>query len=122
FEQWRDTLNYSEPVDWYTNVKQYISLGATVYRTDDAFSGDSAAVVQTVYSQGPDEYYGGYLTNGKDPDSLGTDGWQINYRPQKLTGYYKYAPAAGDSARVILYMYQHNQALNTDSLVATGNI
>lgn len=122
FEDWKDTLSYSVPDDWYTNTKDYISVGVTVERTDDAFNGDSAAVVRTVYSAGDDEYYAGILTNGSNPDTLGLDGWQISYRPKKLTGYYKYSsPTVGDSARVILYMYQHNTALDTDSLVATGN-
>ncbi len=122
FESWNDSTSYSEPKDWNTSNEEYIFVGATVERTDDAYSGDSAAVVKTVYSASLDEYYAGYLTVGKNPDTISLDGWQISYRPEKLTGYYKYSsPTLGDSARVILYMYQENPLTNRDSLVATGN-
>lgn len=122
FELWDDSLTYFEPQDWNSSNKEYLSIGVTVEKTDDAYSGDSAVVVQTVYSSALDEYYAGYLTTGNDPDTLTIDGWQISYRPEKLTGYYKYSsPTPGDSARVILYMYLYNSLLDKDSLVATGN-
>lgn len=123
FESWNDTSTYSDPQNWNTSNQEYIFIGPTVERTDDAYSGDSAVVIKTVYATAADEYYAGYITTGSNPDTISLDGWQINYRPQKLTGYYKYSsPTIGDSARVILYMYQNFSAINDDSLVATGNI
>lgn len=122
FELWNDSTSYFEPEDWNTSNEEYIFIGPTVEKTDDAYSGDSAVVVKTVYSSSLDEYYAGYLTVGQNPDTISLGGWQINYRPEKLTGYYKYSsPTVGDSARVILYMYQLNSITNSETLVATGN-
>lgn len=123
FEFWEDTLTYQEPVDWNSNVGEYYLSGLTIEATDDAYAGDSAVIVRTLQVGGVVGNVGGFLTNGtNNPDSLGIRGWQINYRPHKLTGYYKYNGAVGDSARVILYMNQYDQVFNRDSLVATGNI
>ncbi len=123
FEVWADSASYSVPRDWNSNARDYFLSGLTVEPTTDAYSGDSAAIVRTIDAGGVAGLIGGILTNGSiRNDSLGYHGWGISYRPQKLTGYYKYSPAIGDSARVILSMYIRDQDNNRDSLVATGNI
>ncbi len=122
FEQWEDSVSFIEPQNWNSNNPSTLSLGNTVTDTTDAQKDSLAAVVRTVYSVSLDEYFGGFLTNGtRNPDSLGTNGWQINYRPDKFSGYYKYFPTPGDTARVILYMYEYDQNGDTNKLVATGN-
>ncbi|CAN5343965.1 hypothetical protein BH09BAC1_BH09BAC1_09620 [soil metagenome] len=124
FENWEDSLNYSEPVNWNTNNFETRVIGIPVLRTTDAQSGTYAAIVRTVYEPNTAQYYGGFLTNGDNrPDSLGYNGWQINYRPQKLSGYYKYTTGTSlDRARVVLYMYKHDNVADTVALVATGTI
>lgn len=122
FELWEDVSNYREPDNWNTNNDEVNAVGSAVYDTTDAYSGDSAVVITSVFIPGINEYVGGFLTNGtNNPDSLGTDGWQINYRPDKLTGYYKYIPDIGDSARIIVYLNKYDNVLGRDTLVATGN-
>lgn len=123
FESWSDFGTYKQPIGWNTNNSYLTSSGIAVYDTSDAYSGDSAAVVQSVYSSAGSVYYGGILTNGSARnDSLGLNGVAINYRPQSFNGYYKYeAAAGGDTALVVLYMYRFDSGTNKDSLIATGN-
>jgi len=123
FEQWSDSLTYREPDNWNTNNFFHASLGGTVIDTTDAQSGSLAAVVRTVYSVDLDDYFAGILTNGSsDDDSLGLVGDQISYRPEKLTGYYKYLAPVADTARVLLFMYRFDAGPDTNIFVATGNI
>ena len=123
FETWTTGANYSEPDGWLTSNQETgnISGGVAVLADSAAYSGTLAAQVRTVYIGIAPAPYAGILTNGSY-DTLGVSGPAINYKPQKLTGYYKYSSSDGDSALVVLFLNKYSTVLGKDETVASATI
>lgn len=119
FENWVDSTYFSEPEGWITSNRSTGNIlgGVAVLPDSNCYSGDLAAQVQTVYIGIVGEAYAGILTNGSY-DTLGVSGPAINYKPLKLTGYYKFSGETGDSALVVLYLNRYSSVLGRDELVA----
>lgn len=125
FEDW-DTVgtSYEDPVGWKTSNNLSTAIAGLSVSKDTAAYADSFAVKISSYIGGfVPETYAGMITNGSiDFDSLGTDGDAINYKPARLSGYYKFSSVAADSGFVVLYLNRYSQTLNRDELVAGGSM
>lgn len=119
FEKWTSFGNYSEPDDWNSSNQETgdIPGGVAVLPVSNAYAGALAAQVRTVSIGIVPAPFAGILTNGSY-DTLGVNGPAINYKPQKLTGYYKFSGVANDSALVVLYLNKYSSVLGRDEVVA----
>lgn len=122
FEVWADSGAYLVPEGWRSSTENYIALGGiTVEQDSSAYTGAYAAKIQSVSVGNPASVYAGLLTNGS-LDNLSKNGDAINYKPLKISGYYKYNTATNDSGFVYLYMNRFNAVLNAEEQVAGAAI
>lgn len=123
-ETWVDSTIFYEPSGWSTSNRTTAAIpgGVAVLPDSNAYQGSLAAQVRSVSVGFAPDLYAGILTNGSY-DTLGVNGPAINYRPLKLTGYYKFSTqATTDSGLVVLYMNRYSSVLNGDELVAGASI
>lgn len=124
FESWDTINNYEDPVGWSTSNDLSTPLvGPSVTKDTSAYA-DSFSVKISSYVGGfVPETYAGLLTNGSaDYDSLGTNGPPISYKPERLSGYYKFSSNAADSGLIVLYFNRYSNVLGRDELVAGGSM
>jgi len=115
FENWtaNPISGFEEPASgWWATLNPLSSLGGpvTVEKSADAHSGSFSAILTT-------KQYGTLLLPGimlsGDFDVLGaafTRGQPYTDRPTNFKGWYKYAPASGDSAAIAIQLMKWNAA------------
>lgn len=140
FENWVDKGNY---IDYNTSLLMTLNglydmngvemeTALTAYRDNNAYEGNYAIRLTSVWFGTDAIFVPGALASLNEPitDSYITDFLdlhQINlresyeFKPWRLTGYYKYAPVAGDSAAIELKFYQQSGAVlsTCDKLIIT---
>jgi hypothetical protein len=97
FETW-NTIESLEPESWWTPNFILINQTPCVTQTTDAHSGQYALRIQNVVGNFGDTL--GFATNGYFGNEEFAGGMGISQNPVKVTGYYKYAPVANDTALV----------------------
>jgi hypothetical protein len=106
YERWLDDIE--QPVDW-SSTNPWIALagGQNVFKDSDAYDGDYAVELTTVIVQVGPFNVPGLITLGTVAVNLVTTQASIEggipwtSKPDKLKGYYKYAPADGDSCGIV---------------------
>ena len=114
FENWTDTANAD---NWNSNnINLYLTQINFVQRTSDANSGYYAAKIETKNTLITD--FSGIFTLGSYNILYGAyGGVDINVKPLKLEGYYKYYPEAGDTMAIFILMTKWNTLTsNRDTL------
>ena len=125
FENWEDMGNYEEPEFWNSPNQLTVNLGAVgVTKSEDAYSGNYAARLETIDLLGGSLQVPGLLTlaemsfQGFDGVSF-SGGYFLQENVSRLTGMYKYAGVDGDSASVVIYNFRHPQGEEIDT-IGTG--
>lgn len=124
-----DTFNsgesdeYEEPKNWHTPNEFTAQLGAQcVTKSDDAYSGDYAARLETIDLLGGFFQAPGMLTIADFWVNISTlefsfsGGLFLQEHVSKLSGMYKYSGADGDSASVIIYSFKHPEGEDIDTI------
>ena len=109
FEQWTPT-EYFSLTNWdyyhklfFSNSNITVNDNKSVYRTNDAKSGQYAALIQNHIS--PSDTMPGWMRSGDQHCFL----FKVNNRHTSLTGYYKYYPENNDSLNIMINMYKNSQ-------------
>lgn len=124
FENWITTGSYANPQFWdspnaETAVIPIIGF-STVTKSTDAHSGSFSARLETKSLLGMP--IPGMLTLGNLTINIAsfnftlTGGVPFNLRPEKLKGFYKYAPAGGDTMVVGVVFYKNNLSGGSDTI------
>jgi hypothetical protein len=126
FEAWTVNGTYEEPDGWVTlNIYSFVTGGQIpVTKTTDAHGGLYAARVETITTdlEGdgsadtiPGIIYCGVLQLGSEDEGLGIP---FAARPDSLTGWYKYAPVAGDTCLIDVTLSKWNGT--SRDIIGTG--
>lgn len=107
FENWHDLI-YSDPQNWESANLNLLGLDTfNVSQTNDAYEGSSALKIVAIEVDGgggtdtvsgiacQQSYYIAFIDSGKRPS-----GFAYSLVPEKISGYYKYAPAGADTASI----------------------
>lgn len=124
FENWVDSGTYLNPEHWDTgNMTVMTSTTVTTYRTEDSYTGQYAARMQTksvLTFQVPGLItLGDFNLNIWTQESSITGGVEFSFRPQALNLFYKYSPAQGDFFRIGVWLLRDDGTAIPDT-VATG--
>lgn len=101
FETW-SSIQSLEPEGWWTPNFILINQPPCVTQTTDAHSGQYALRIQNVVGNFGDTL--GFATNGYFGNDNFAGGMGIIQNPVKVSGYYKYAPVANDTALVGIFI------------------
>jgi len=115
FEDWTG----GQPTGWST-FNSTVSGGAT--QTNDAYAGSSAVKLQTknlLFQPVPGTVTLGTITISGMNASI-TGGIPFTFRPDSLTGYYKYTPSGSDRNYVGLALFKYNTTTNNADTLAKG--
>ena len=114
------------PLGWDTpNSFTFLAGVLVVESSEDAYSGDYSALLETKTVFGPN-ISPGLITLGDfevditTGDASFTGGIPLTDHVINLTGYYKYAGAEGDSAEIFAMSFSHPEGEDVDT-VAVGN-
>jgi len=116
FSTWIDHGSYEEPEHWNTsNEALSIVLESTVFKSDDAYSGNYSAMLETRYLLGVQDVPGLITLADISIDLLTSNysisgGMALNENVKKLTGMYKYSGVDNDSATVLIYNFKRDGA------------
>jgi hypothetical protein len=122
FENWQTFQGYQVPDSFYT-FDQVLFLGtATTERTNDAHTGQFAALLRTIAGLATTNFagllsYGSFRTIGTTNYFLG---WPLSSRPTKMNFWYKFERAGNDSAMAFVILSKWNGAYST--IVGTGSL
>ena len=123
FENWENHGLYDEPESWHTpNPYTYLAGAVGVTQTDDAFSGSTAARLETIDMLNGGFQAPGLLTLSDFSVNISTQefsfsgGFFLQENVSKLTGMYKYAGVDGDSASVVIYNFKHPEGEAMDTI------
>jgi hypothetical protein len=127
FENWASSGGYSDPVSWTTpNSTSYVFpfYVLTVTESGDAVEGTKSARLETKDILGipvPGLITLGILNvNVFENTSSITGGIPYNLRPDKLNGFFKYAPATNDSLLIAVFMLKHNNVSGQLDTIGIG--
>jgi len=126
FETWESNPfpSYEEPPPWNTaNPFTALAGAVSVTKSEDAFSGEFAAQLETIeINVGQTFQAPGLLTFADfNIDLVSLDfsfngGLFLQDRVTKLMGKYKYTPAENDSASVLIYCFSHPEGEELDTI------
>ena len=104
-ENWLSEGDYEIPEGWETSNEASASVTLTVEKTTDAYSGNYAARLESASIVG--FVSPAFITTARFEFDLWTQsaelfgGSYFPYRPEKISGYYKYTPATADDHAVV---------------------
>jgi hypothetical protein len=120
-------FDWEEPTGWKSNNSVVEFISASVVKSKNAYEGTYSCFIKTIPMFGG--HVAGMLVNG-DPEVLVMDytvnilsgGTPVSYRPDYLTGYYKYEDpeVPEDSAFVIVILKKFNTAFNKIDTIGIG--
>lgn len=102
FETW-NTAGAENPDDWTSINFACYPADLSVTKTTDSYDGTYATSIKNVQLLSGDTM--GYLTNGRFGSNGPQGGMQVFQNPEKITGYYKYAPVGPDTALIGCFAY-----------------
>jgi len=114
FEVWTPFSGYEDPQSWDTPNSFTSLVGVVVVnKSTDAHSGESSAMCETKNVLGPNNSPGLLTLANFQVDLLTgvpsfTGGIALPDQVVKMTGWFKYSGANGDSASVFIISYNHN--------------
>lgn len=122
FETWINHGSYEDPEDWGTGNSLGIYTCTKVSGTD-AYSGSYAIRLETKNIVGWDvtgiALTGTIVLTQTDVEMNG--GFSYNQRPVKLSGFYKYTPAASDSSLMSIILWKWNATDNKRDTIGIGS-
>lgn len=105
------SVESEEPDNWMSS--NFFSLDASkpsVTKSTDAYDGTYAVSIKSELTFFGDTM--GFITNGRMGGNLPSGGLAIFENPDKIKGYYKYAPVGNDTAFAAAFLYTWDQSLN----------
>ncbi|MFP4664441.1 MAG: T9SS type A sorting domain-containing protein [Bacteroidales bacterium] len=112
-ESWISESDYEIPEGWETSNEASASVTLTVEKTEDAYSGTYAARLESASIVG--FVSPAFITTARFEFDMWTQsaelfgGTYFPYRPEKISGHYKYTPAtAEDHAVVGVFLLKYN--------------
>lgn len=123
FELWETFTGYQDPFDWNT-PNQYTSLAGvtTVSPSTDAHSGEFSAMLETKNILGGLYQAPGLLTLSDFTVNIASGtytfagGIALSDQVNKMTGFYKYTGANGDSASMMIISFRHPEGGEIDTV------
>lgn len=122
FNTWISYGSYEEPENWNTsNEALSILQEETVFKSNDAYSGNYSALLQTRYLFGFTNVPGLLTLADISIDIISqtytiSGGLPLKQNVSKLTGMYKYSGAENDSATVLIYNFKRDEEDNIDTI------
>lgn len=132
FDDWGTPIEsggkYEEPCGgvWASgNAGTALSGLVTTSKTTDAISGTHAVEMKTVSAQnliaGGSIYIGKFRLNINNTAKSAVLGMPFTYKPNSMTGYFKYMPVNGDSSNIIILLTKYNTDTKQRDTVAFAN-
>ena len=125
FESWIETGNYQNPVNWNTpNVYSSLAGEAVVDKSDDAFSGEFSARLESKVINFLNQSFliPGAITLAKfNVDIISQEfsysgGWFLQQNVFQLKGMYKYHGVGNDSATILMYNFRNRENESYDTI------
>jgi hypothetical protein len=124
FENWSSVGSYSDPTEWTTpNSTSYVFPFYVLTVTESSESADGTKSARLETKDILDIPVPGLLTLGElnvnvfENTSSITGGVPFSYRPEKITGFYKYSPASNDSLLIAVFLLKfNNTTLQSDTI------
>lgn len=113
FENWTSVT--SEEADGWFSMNYASASGPSVTKTTDSYNGTYAMSIVNIETQWGDTM--GVVTNGLIGANGPEGGVAIWQNPDKLTGYYKYAPVGLDTALAGLFTFRYDSGLDSTMLI-----
>jgi hypothetical protein len=120
-ESWVSEGDYEIPEGWETSNEASASVTLTVEKTTDAHSGSYAARLESASIVG--FVSPAFITTARFEFDLWTQsaelfgGLHFPYRPEKISGYYKYTPASADDHAVVgVFLLKYNGGETPDTV------
>lgn len=129
FETWTNNGFYEDPNEWTSLNMLGILFGVettVVSKSTDAHTGTYSAKVETIAADldgnGDDDTLPGsmYLGTLDFMSETATNGAAFAYRPDSLTGFFKYAPVNGDMWAVQVTLTKWNAANQSADVIGTA--
>lgn len=122
-EEWDNAIIYEQPQNWNTPNPYTALLGViSVTKSDDAFSGNYSAKLETKELLGGQIVVPGVITladfaiNIADSSFSMHGGYFLQENVYKLTGRYKYSGVEGDSASILMYNFKNTNESGFDTI------
>lgn len=125
FEEWVETGNYQNPLNWNTPNKYTILGGETVVdKSNDAYSGEFSARLESIVISflGNDFLAPGAITLAEFNIDIPTQtfnysgGYFFQQNVFQLKGMYKYQGAGNDSATIVMYNFRNRENEDYDTI------
>lgn len=122
-EEWDNAIIYEQPQNWNTPNPYTALLGViSVTKSDDAFSGNYSAKLETKELLGGQIVVPGVITladfaiNISDSSFSMHGGYFLQENVYKLSGRYKYSGVEGDSASILMYNFKNTNESGFDTI------
>lgn len=122
-EEWDNVIIYEQPQNWNTPNPYTALLGIiSVTKSDDAFSGNYSAKLETKELLGGQIVIPGVITladfaiNIADSSFSINGGYFLQQNVYKLTGRYKYSGVEGDRASILMYNFKNTSESGFDTI------
>lgn len=122
-EEWDNAIIYEQPQNWNTPNPYTALLGViSVSKSDDAFSGNYSAKLETKELLGGQIVVPGVITladfaiNIADSSFSMHGGYFLQENVYKLSGRYKYSGVEGDSASILMYNFKNTNESGFDTI------
>ncbi len=122
FEEWTDIITEDPDDGWVTSNLFNFPSNPSVTKTTDAYSGDFAIRLENKLSFFDGEPFGSFAILGQLGEEDITGGFPIFNTPQKINGFYKYAPLGTDSSLFLVQFTKWNEATQQSDSIATVEV
>lgn len=120
FEDWI-SFSAEEPDHWTTsNIFTILNSTVSVTKSTDSHSGNFSARIENQSTLFNDTL--GFITNGYLSEDGPAGGMAIDDIPEKLSGYYKYAPMDNDTAIGALTLYKYNSETGKSTMLDSAYV